>query len=291
MTKVKWKVKAKGFWYKNKKRITQVIIAGVILIFFVFVIPIAINWLYKFPADIPILEMDWDGKDVLSFYGSILGAVATIVALTTTIKFTRENQKEERKLSIRPYLQTSKFNYTNFQEIPDSKEVIYIDIKPNIITYQGGIPDDISRIIDLKNKRVFDKTYNVEGIDDGMYNSNVINYFGSRYLLCYEIKNCGAGNAINVSLNVNSRCFIPNFCVTTTDATKIMFILNKELLDRSGEYILKIAFVYHDIALLGKYYQSETIIFTNKNKYGELKTTQKAEGLLTGPMELSESPN
>lgn len=282
-----WMMNMKRFWHKNRKRIIQVAIAVVALILFIFVIPIAINWLYKTTAILPMFAMNWEGKDALSFYGSILGASATIIALTATIKFTRENQKEERKLSIRPYLQTSKFNYTSFEGIPDTKEVIYIDIKPNIITYQGGVPEDISCIIELKDKKVFDRTYSLNGMDAGMYNSNVRSYFCGKYLLCYEIKNCGAGNAINVSLNVNSRCFIPNFCVTTTDSTKIMFILNKELLETSGEYPLKIAFVYYDIASLGKYYQSETIIFTNKNKYGELKTIQKAEGLLTGPMEMS----
>ena len=277
----------KKFWYKNKKTILRSVTVTITLIFFIFVIPIVINWMYKTPAKLPIFAMSWEAKDVLSYYGSILGAVATIIALTATIKFTRENQKEERKLSIRPYLQTSKFNYTGFEGIPTAKDVIYMDIKPNIVNYQGGVPDDISGIIDLKNKRVFDKTYNLDGIDNGMYISNVNNYFSSRYLLCYEIKNCGAGNAINVSLNINSRCFVPSFCVTTTESAKIMFILNKELLDSSGEYILKIAFVYNDIASLGKYYQTETIIFSNKNKFGELKTIQRADGLLTPPMEIS----
>ena len=167
----------KKFWYKNKKTILRSVIATIALIFFVFVIPIVINWMYKTPAKLPIFAMSWEAKDVLSYYGSILGAVATIIALTATIKFTRENQKEERKLSIRPYLQTSKFNYTSFEGIPTTKDVIYMDIKPNIVNYQGGVPDDISGIIDLKNKRVFDKTYNLDGIDNGMYISNVNNYF------------------------------------------------------------------------------------------------------------------
>lgn len=282
-----WMVNMKKFWHKNKKRITQIIIAGAILIFFVFIIPIAINWLYKIPAVLPILEMDWDGKDVLSFYGSILGAVATIVALTTTIKFTRENQKEERKLSIRPYLQTSKYNYTNFEDIPDKKDVIYLDIKPNIITYQGGLPDDISAIKDLKNRTAFGKNYNLQNLDEVMYNTSTVKYFDDKYLLYYEINNCGAGNAINVSFNINSHCVIPSFCVTTTETKKIMLVLNQELLDRYGEYELKLAFVYYDIASLGQYYQTETIIFTNKNKKGELITLQKSGAFLTGPMEMS----
>ena len=84
----------KKFWHKNKKTITSTVLITVILIFFVFVVPIIINWMYKTPARLPIFAMSWEAKDVLSFYGSILGAAATIIALTKTIKFTRENQRE-----------------------------------------------------------------------------------------------------------------------------------------------------------------------------------------------------
>lgn len=279
----------KKFWHKNKKTITSTVLITVILIFFVFVVPIIINWMYKTPARLPIFAMSWEAKDVLSFYGSILGAAATIIALTKTIKFTRENQREERKLSIRPYLETRKYNYTNFDDIPDKKDVIYLDIMPNIITYQGGLPDDVSEIKNIKNRKAFEKNYNLENLDEAMYSTRIANYFNDKYLLYYEVINCGAGNAINVSFNINSRCIIPSFCVTTTESKKIMLVLNKELLERSGEYELKFAFVYYDIASLAKYYQTETIIFTNKNKYAELKTLQKSGTFLTEPMEIPET--
>lgn len=279
----------KKFWHKNKKTITSTVLITVILIFFVFVVPIIINWMYKTPARLPIFAMSWEAKDVLSFYGSILGAAATIIALTKTIKFTRENQREERKLSIRPYLETRKYNYTDFDDIPDKKDVIYLDIMPNIITYQGGLPDDVSEIKNIKNRKAFEKNYNLENLDEAMYSTRIANYFNDKYLLYYEVINCGAGNAINVSFNINSRCIIPSFCVTTTESKKIMLVLNKELLERSGEYELKFAFVYYDIASLAKYYQTETIIFTNKNKYAELKTLQKSGTFLTEPMEIPET--
>ena len=224
----------KKFWHKNKKTITSTVLITVILIFFVFVVPIIINWMYKTPARLPIFAMSWEAKDVLSFYGSILGAAATIIALTKTIKFTRENQREERKLSIRPYLETRKYNYTNFDDIPDKKDVIYLDIMPNIITYQGGLPDDISEIKNIKNRKAFEKNYNLENLDEAMYSTRIANYFNDKYLLYYEVINCGAGNAINVSFNINSRCIIPSFCVTTTESKKIMLVLNKELLEHSG---------------------------------------------------------
>ena len=47
--------------------------------------------------------------------------------------------------------------------------------------------------------------------------------------------------------------------------------------------------MYYDIASLAKYYQTETIIFTNKNKYAELKTLQKSGTFLTEPMEIPET--
>ena len=279
----------KKFWYKNKRIILRSIISTITLIFFVFVIPIVIDWMYKIPARLPIFAMSWESKDVLSFYGSILGAAATIIALTKTIKFTRENQREERKLSIRPYLETRKYNYTNFEDIPNKKDVIYLDIMPNLITYQGGLPDDISAIQDLKNRKAYEENYNLQNLDEVLYNTSTIKYFNDKYLLYYEIINCGAGNAINVSFNINSRCIIPSFCVTTTESKKIMLVLNKELLELSGEYELKLAFVYYDIASLAQYYQTETIIFTNKNKKGELKTLQKSGAFLTGPMEMAKT--
>lgn len=74
-------------------------IVGTILL--IVVIPIVINECYK--ADTVYLTM-WDAADVLSYYGTVLGAVAAVTALVATIVYYRKQiiydktlQKEQDK--------------------------------------------------------------------------------------------------------------------------------------------------------------------------------------------------
>ena len=61
------------------------IIISIILVSVV-IIPIAINESYKYGV---VYVTKWDAADVLSYYGTIIGASSTIVALVVTISFTR----------------------------------------------------------------------------------------------------------------------------------------------------------------------------------------------------------
>ena len=91
---------------KKCKKLFWIVFSIIVVMLFVFVIPIVINWLYSRHASIPLFAMSWDAKDALAFYGSILGAGATILALVATFRFTSNNQKGEQKLAIKPNLQT-----------------------------------------------------------------------------------------------------------------------------------------------------------------------------------------
>ena len=59
-----------------------------IVVVLVVVVPLCINALYK--SDKVLMTTVWTGADVLSYYGTILGTIATIVALVCTIMFTRQ---------------------------------------------------------------------------------------------------------------------------------------------------------------------------------------------------------
>ena len=63
---------------------------GLALLFFGGIVPLGIDWAFKEPALCPVLEVAWKVEDALSFYGSLLGAAATIFVLLRTIKFTVE---------------------------------------------------------------------------------------------------------------------------------------------------------------------------------------------------------
>lgn len=67
------------------------------VLFFVIGIPIIINELYKREGWYSTV---WTGADVLAYYGTLLGAVATIVALIVTIRTTHKQVQSERMYQL-----------------------------------------------------------------------------------------------------------------------------------------------------------------------------------------------
>lgn len=58
--------------------------------------PFVINWCYQ--CDAVIITTKWGAADMLSYYGTLLGATATILTLACTISFTRKQIQRERFL-------------------------------------------------------------------------------------------------------------------------------------------------------------------------------------------------
>ena len=84
MTVKPWKdyLKSKQFWKYC-----------LLVVFLIVGVPVIINELYKLNRGYLTV---WDGSDVLSYYGTILGAMETIFALIGTIHFTRRQIVYER---------------------------------------------------------------------------------------------------------------------------------------------------------------------------------------------------
>lgn len=79
---------------KKAKPIAIIILA---ILFFVIVIPIGINESYKHGV---IYVTMWGAADVLSYYGTILGATATATAMIVTITFTYKQIRRDSFLKI-----------------------------------------------------------------------------------------------------------------------------------------------------------------------------------------------
>ncbi len=77
------------------KKITKVLFA-MVLLFLIIGVPFIINESYK--ADKGYITL-WGASEVLSYYGTILGAVATILTVIYTIKFTRKQIDYEYTIS------------------------------------------------------------------------------------------------------------------------------------------------------------------------------------------------
>lgn len=265
----------------NKNKIMKYTILGVFLLI---IIPIIINWMYKTPAVHPIFAVDWGVEEAITLYGSLLSAAATIYALIRTINFTIENQRIERKLSIRPYLQTEMFYAKDIGRISEDSDRLYLGIRRDCVTYSAILPDDVLKMKDLQKK--LDAGDQIDENAKVLLDRQKETLFKNRHFLQYDIKNCGAGNAIDVFLKINNKETSPRFCVTTSEIKKVMLIFDKSLLDGENQtYICNVSFVYSDIASLGKYIQEEEIILFRDNE-GNLKTKIRMDKLLTAPVDI-----
>ena len=75
----------------------QILIAVLIMAFFVLGVPILINECYKYGGYVTI----WGAADVLSYYGDVLGASIAVATLAITILFTRKQLQREDYLKSR----------------------------------------------------------------------------------------------------------------------------------------------------------------------------------------------
>lgn len=66
----------------------------------IIVLPIAIHFLFKQDFNIKWLYAEWSAGDVLGYCGTIIGALATIIAVYITIKHTKEEQIKLLKIQF-----------------------------------------------------------------------------------------------------------------------------------------------------------------------------------------------
>lgn len=103
----------------RKKLILIIVLAS---LFFTIAIPIAINESYKHGV---VYVTMWGAPEVLSYYGTLLGAGTTIAALVATIAFTKKQIEHDRFLE---------HNYMKWEKIESVVTKILTDISPLCIS-------------------------------------------------------------------------------------------------------------------------------------------------------------
>ena len=255
------------------------------------VIPFIINWLYSMPAPVSFLAMRWDAADVLGFYGSLLGAAATIFVLQQTIEFTKDSQKEDRKLSIKPRLETDWIPYAKHLLSLDQDEYLFVYFEENQITSSKLLPDRIATMLSLKKK--LDESARSPNYDDYSFNEVTLNYATESFLeknsmTLYEIRNYGAANAIDVSLQINGIEVCQRFCISTDQPKRIVLIVHENQLVNKHKQ-MDISLHYTDICSIGLYQQTETLhIRKNANSFDII---QNDNDYLSTPTELIRKDN
>lgn len=213
---------------------------------------------------------------VLTIVASIYGGLLTLVGVAWTIKDNAEKLKQERKLSIKPYLEVFHDHYSKLDELPRA-DTIYVNVG-KYLTWQNSLPEEIKPLCLSSEER----TNNLELAARNML---LTSFMSSHYLVSCQIVNCGAGNAIDLKIKINDFELTP-MCVTNSSSKRIVLIISDELLiNKLEDCIISISYTYSDVACIGKYQQIESFIF-NRSKSGDLQTVQLKDNLLTSPKEI-----
>jgi len=258
---------------KFLKLINEHRIKFVIISILIFLLPIIIvHVLYKIPAPHKYLLAEWDAGGLLNYLGIVLGASATIIAIILTLTFTVENQKNERKLSIKPFLHTLYVpKFARIDSVVNEGQTVYV-------TY----PLDEKRNIGTSHKApyILEKveTDKIKGILDSL------SFYKENYIIKYTLSNHGAGNAINIKFAIDGKQIMQPFSLAINSSKDFIIILKSELISNGNE-LIKFSFEYEDVASIGKYRQSESIEFyTEADK--SLNAKQAVTDILTIPQEI-----
>ena len=240
---------------KQHKLLSFSIILGVI-----FIPIIVIHILFSiYPANDWWISK-WSAGELLDYFGSIMGAISTIIALIVTIIYTNDSQRKQNILSVRPYLQSEympMFNYTDIEKY--SSNPLYI-VFSSSITSSSAEPYMLNEM----KKQDFNKS----------------EFFKKHYLINYTLKNVGADNATNIKWTLNNNPIIPEFALSKDERAEYVIVVNSSILEHN-KAILNFKYEFDDVLGLASYRQEETIDII-KDDVG-LTSLQDKDNLLSSP--------
>ena len=187
-----------------------------------------------FPSNIS--NSDWAG-----FIGSYIGGIATIVAVVITIVYTnRENRnraasaevekREERRKSIKPYLETRCAYVEKEQEMKENDRLFIF--QNNICTsVKTELSAMASKAMQMKN---------------------------IPYVFDYKIMNAGAGNAVNMIVIING--FAERIVVLKGETVNLYMLMN------SPNVQVEVELDYWDIESIGHYKQVDSFSLQGENR-------------------------
>ncbi len=256
-------------WTKDHK------IWAAITVIALFFLPILIvHSLFEITAPCEWLVADWKAGEILAYCGAVLGAAVTITAVVLTIITTQENQKGERKLSIKPHLQTG------HQPVFDSEKAIaQVANRAIFVVYPHDENEGISS--SYEPPYLLRKSVNNDLTREII---SVLDFSRRCYIIQYNVSNVGAGNAVNMSFTINDEAFIQPFSLTVND-TKVFVILLKAELLKDKTRSIGFKFKYQDVASMARYEQHETIILLAEDN-GSLNSSQNMNDVISEPKEI-----
>lgn len=243
--------------------------------FGLFLLPILmVHTLFKISAPCKWLVPNWTAGDVLLYCGAVLGASATILAIILTIIFTQKNQKDERRLSIKPHLQTEHQPIFN-----TDKAISQVSNKAVFVIFPHNESESIGS--------TYEPPYILRKPEETAKEREIISVldFSRRYyIIQYTLSNVGAGSALNMSFTIDDKVVIPPFSLRVNDAKVFVIILKAELLKETTRS-LRFKYEYQDVASIAQYEQHETIVLFKEGN-GSLNSRQLTKDVISQPREI-----
>lgn len=241
------------------------------IIFFIVIIPIGINLLFKIYVGLDFFAAEWTAGDFLSYYGVFIGSVVTIYGIYITIQYSEFNYREDVHNRVLPYIALTtlkrKARYSIFtNEDTESDNVngdFYEEYRLHemyFVICNGNI--EIKSELSKEQKSVLIKGGNrwVKVAEGGYAFQNT-----SLVSMPMEIENVGNGAAINLRIGLNKvndqdPLFILPINLRVNDKMYLHVFAENQTDDNVGDYTL--SFYYSDI--FGKSYMQENKIFIKK---------------------------
>lgn len=247
-------------YIKHHKLLSFLIIIGII-----FIPIIVIHLLFSIYPSNDWWIAKWSAGELLDYFGSIMGAVATIIALIVTIIYTNDSQKKQNILSVKPYLQSEYIPIFNYNEITNNSS------KPFYITFGSNISSSSVEpyMFNRMKEDGFDKIF----------------FFSRYYIIKYKIKNVGANSAVNIKWTLNNKPIIPEFAISKNEIFECVIVIDSSILE-NNKATLKLKYEFDDVLGLASYFQEETIEIT-KDDTG-ITSSQGINNILSSPKKITQ---
>lgn len=191
-------------------------------------------WIYIVMAFLAIIPMvlfivgKCDGN-LLGYWGSLIGALATIIAVIMTINSNRNQQI----LATKPILQNDSKMITTKEQLDDIEEKVFL-----------RYPFDNRDSVGSSDSLGIDIYHNKRYVND------------KRYLVIqYSISNSGIGPAVDIKLSVNEQVAYPNFFLSNNMRKNFIIVTTLEKANK----ILNLKFEYTDMYGVFRYVQEDVL--------------------------------
>ncbi|WP_410770798.1 hypothetical protein [Fontibacillus sp. BL9] len=193
-------------------------------------VPIFINELYKSE---PKYVTRWEASDVLAYYATILGALATIFAVVITILYTERSKRIDRIKQIQPLIdcRIEPMSADDFKLHGLDDKLIVLDF------------------MDVKIVRKIEKSM----VDNVRKNK--------AYYFEYRLTNVGSGNALLIKININGYNY-REFNLLVNQSEIFRFYVAPSYYDEEGNTIsFRIKYINMDQS---QYYQQDEFFHLQK---------------------------